>query len=448
VDSEADLLAQCAANPDDDAPRLVWADRVGGERGELVVIQCDLARGGLTPAEARIRRQREQELLDRHAVEWAGDLATVATRWSFRRGFVEAIRMSMWRSPAAWPMVRSMSVDHGGPGIWEGIEQVSALGVFHPPEQPPPVFAHLRAFAVQGMDEGHVDGVIGLLTMAPIQALRVRRLEASAAAVGRLIEAAARVTALELPIRDDVALPVARPLRALRVGRVLVRRLAELEGSAAAATLERLGFDLLGEPVDLADILGSMQRLHTIDIGGSSDAAAQAIVDARLPALRVLRVRGEISQTTLRALEKRYELELVDIKPLDEELIHESQMLALGDPWLVWSQPAVLARIDRPEIFDVPRFDASGHILLGRGAEVPLRLMSGTVARHHARLLWRDGAHEIQDLNSTNGTIIDGTRIKRVALHDGDELILGEVKLRYFIGPGARDRAVAAISGR
>jgi uncharacterized protein (TIGR02996 family) len=66
-------FSACAANPNDDGPRLVWADAVGGERGELVVIQCDLARGELTPAESRARRSRERELLDRNAVAWAGN---------------------------------------------------------------------------------------------------------------------------------------------------------------------------------------------------------------------------------------------------------------------------------------------------------------------------------------------------------------------------------------
>ena len=37
------LIAAILAHPDDDAPRLVWADREGGERGELVVVQCALA---------------------------------------------------------------------------------------------------------------------------------------------------------------------------------------------------------------------------------------------------------------------------------------------------------------------------------------------------------------------------------------------------------------------
>ena len=37
------LLAEIAQNPESDDARLVWADREGGERGELVVIQCALA---------------------------------------------------------------------------------------------------------------------------------------------------------------------------------------------------------------------------------------------------------------------------------------------------------------------------------------------------------------------------------------------------------------------
>src|SRR5688572_26707278 len=91
---EAAVLAECAANPDDDAPRLVWADLVGGERGELVVLQCDLARGGLTPGEVAARRKRERALLASHGRSWAGSLAVHSSRWSFRRGFVEAARFT------------------------------------------------------------------------------------------------------------------------------------------------------------------------------------------------------------------------------------------------------------------------------------------------------------------------------------------------------------------
>ena len=91
------LLEACQLAPDDDAPRLVWADAVGGERGELVVIQCDLARGDLAPAEAAARRRRERELLAKHSAAWAGMTELVSgpgSGFRFHRGFVESIKSS------------------------------------------------------------------------------------------------------------------------------------------------------------------------------------------------------------------------------------------------------------------------------------------------------------------------------------------------------------------
>lgn len=82
----SELLEACRAAPDDDAPRLVWADAIGGERGELVVLQCSPS----TPA----RRERTRELLAAHGAAWSG-LAGLARRCAFRRGFVEAIDIDL-----------------------------------------------------------------------------------------------------------------------------------------------------------------------------------------------------------------------------------------------------------------------------------------------------------------------------------------------------------------
>ena len=450
--SEAALFAECVANPDDDAPRLVWADRVGGERGELVVIQCDLARGDLSPAEARVRRLRERELLDEHAIEWAGSLAQVARRWSFRRGFVEAARFSHWRSPVEWPLLRAVTVDFKR-ATWDGIDQVRALGVTSPlGNESLPIAPALRALSLRSLADRDVDNVIDVVSAASIETLRLSYLMVSSGALARILGTASDVTALELDLatmRDDLELPVGRPLRALRLGRSRVHTLAQLRGSTAATSLERLGFELHGAPADLAGVLASLPRVHTIEIGGNVGPAVHAVVDARMPGLRVLRMHGKSSPEVRHAIDERYgaQLELVDVATTDEELVHDSAMLALGAPYLQWTQPAVLARIDRPEIFDIAPYDASDYILLGRSSELPIRLMSSGVARRHARLHWKDGGHEIQDLHSTNGVIIDGERIERARLTDGMLLQLGDVKLRYFIGPGARDRAVAAISG-
>ena len=48
-----------------------------------------------------------------------------------------------------------------------------------------------------------------------------------------------------------------------------------------------------------------------------------------------------------------------------------------------------------------------------------------TVSRRHARLHHRDGAWVLQDLDSTNGTTINGKRVARCRLEPGDRIALG-----------------------
>ena len=77
------LLADIVAHPNDDDPRLVWADREGGERGELVIIQCALAKGGQSREERKKLYARERELLAKHWPEAKGLLDP-----RFERGFI------------------------------------------------------------------------------------------------------------------------------------------------------------------------------------------------------------------------------------------------------------------------------------------------------------------------------------------------------------------------
>lgn len=90
-----ELLAACVAAPADDAPRTVWADAIGGDRGELVAVQLRLARGAsLAADEHAALRDRERALLAAHGPTWAGLAAFPdITRATFRRGFVEAIEI-------------------------------------------------------------------------------------------------------------------------------------------------------------------------------------------------------------------------------------------------------------------------------------------------------------------------------------------------------------------
>jgi hypothetical protein len=112
------LIAQIQAAPDDDALRLAWANAVGGERGELVIVQCRLASGPVTDHdEWRRLRARERELLVAHGVAWSGLAGEYPSSCMFRRGFVESAGFVCSYDSrldgilARLPLARSMSND-------------------------------------------------------------------------------------------------------------------------------------------------------------------------------------------------------------------------------------------------------------------------------------------------------------------------------------------------
>jgi hypothetical protein len=65
-------------------------------------------------------------------------------------------------------------------------------------------------------------------------------------------------------------------------------------------------------------------------------------------------------------------------------------------------------------------------LLIGRHAGCDVVLGDDTVSRRHARLVFRDGKWIVHDLNSTNGTAVNGSYVGRCELCPGDQLVLGE----------------------
>lgn len=68
--------------------------------------------------------------------------------------------------------------------------------------------------------------------------------------------------------------------------------------------------------------------------------------------------------------------------------------------------------------------------LLGRGSEADIRLEDPGVSRRHAEIHLRD-VPEIIDLNSTNGTVVDGRKVKRSVLSDGSVIRLGSTDITF-----------------
>jgi len=69
--------------------------------------------------------------------------------------------------------------------------------------------------------------------------------------------------------------------------------------------------------------------------------------------------------------------------------------------------------------------------VVGRGAEADLRLADSGVSRAHAELRLHGDVVRVVDLDSTNGTVVNGRRVRESDLVDGDRLDIGATSLVF-----------------
>ena len=73
----------------------------------------------------------------------------------------------------------------------------------------------------------------------------------------------------------------------------------------------------------------------------------------------------------------------------------------------------------------------TGRNVIGRGTEADIRLPDTGVSRKHVDVVLDSGTAWVEDLGSTNGTLVNGRRISRQALADGDVIRIGHSVLVY-----------------
>jgi len=79
---------------------------------------------------------------------------------------------------------------------------------------------------------------------------------------------------------------------------------------------------------------------------------------------------------------------------------------------------------------------------IGKNPDKPILLPGVRVSRDHGRLVRTDvhsPSWQYEDLDSTNGSYVDGVRVKIHTLQPGDSLRIGEYHLRYFCEQGPSD---------
>jgi uncharacterized protein (TIGR02996 family) len=107
--------------PDDDAPRLIfadWLDEHGDPRGEFVRLQCQLARMRVDDPRFEEMGRRQRSLQERHEGDWLRLIRDVGREWEFRRGLLQCrfgsgnIQWPDYNAAAEnWAWVESVRVD-------------------------------------------------------------------------------------------------------------------------------------------------------------------------------------------------------------------------------------------------------------------------------------------------------------------------------------------------
>jgi len=77
------------------------------------------------------------------------------------------------------------------------------------------------------------------------------------------------------------------------------------------------------------------------------------------------------------------------------------------------------------------RFDLFGGLSIGRSGEADVRIDDRFASSVHCRLYSRGASYYVEDMNSTNGTVLNGSQLRGEAeLHDLDSVKIGDTEFR------------------
>jgi hypothetical protein len=151
--------------------------------------------------------------------------------------------------------------------------------------------------------------------------------------------------------------------------------------------------------------------------------------------LRSAYVRGLLSDDTYALrLGQVFHDRVIDPSPLVDDLCFRGpEEPGLRDR-LVSAMHTLVGKLERGPARRYPllALDWSGEqpeLLVGRHHTCDVVIPDLTVSRRHARLVFRDGRWILRDLESKNGTTVNGLRVGRCEIRPGDRVLLGDHQL-------------------
>ena len=80
-----------------------------------------------------------------------------------------------------------------------------------------------------------------------------------------------------------------------------------------------------------------------------------------------------------------------------------------------------------------------GVVTIGRQPDTLLRIDNLAVSGHHAKIYWEGEHYVVEDTESFNGTYVNDRRIDKVALRDGDVVLVGKHTVEFHAQAGEND---------
>jgi len=163
----------------------------------------------------------------------------------------------------------------------------------------------------------------------------------------------------------------------------------------------------------------------------NQEVAIRADAQQATESVETLRLRLDAKEDQLRALQR--ELRLRDERILQLERLYEGEQGPLigahGEPLV--AKGLVLESVnERGVTYRISRITTT----IGRASNNDIVIDTSLVSRYHARIVVASDSTYLIDLESTNGCAVNGERISRQLLNNGDIIAIGDASFKFSVG--------------
>jgi uncharacterized protein (TIGR02996 family) len=267
------FLEVIIADPDDDGPRLIFADWLeeqgDSDRAEFICVQVERARLPQWDARQVRLRLRERQLLDQHGRKWKDELPTIeGITWErFRRGFVATVTVDSFAvlhatASACWTAAPIEAISVRWPRQRESLERITPI-------------AGLRELTLTGtvIDRGEVGRLADASLLSTLRTLNADNCSLGGEGFRRLLASPhlVNLTALRVP-RNAIGNAAVEALSdAASLSSLAELDLSETGSYGRAERYGRYREDPIMEATDLAALARwpGMARLRSLTLSGN-----------------------------------------------------------------------------------------------------------------------------------------------------------------------------------